>query len=189
VSNKPIVRYKRVYDPKTGKQVGEHIMAWRSRFGEIPKGLELHHIDGDKRNNAISNLMLVTRTEHSRIHAGWEYIDGIWYRPCNMCERYLPLDRFNNRLYDKANSNETYVGGVCKDCRHTIMTSETGRARWKLYTSYWMEHNKERRNETQRAWRAKNPEKTKEYKQRISPDKIAAYNATRRATYAQTHAK
>lgn len=30
---------------------------------------DVHHIDGNKRNDAISNLMVLTRSEHQRLHA------------------------------------------------------------------------------------------------------------------------
>lgn len=36
---------------------------------EIPKGFIVHHIDGDKHNNNISNLALMTIAGHGRIHA------------------------------------------------------------------------------------------------------------------------
>lgn len=29
----------------------------------------VHHVDGNKRNNNITNLMLMTRSEHAKIHA------------------------------------------------------------------------------------------------------------------------
>ena len=37
-------------------------------FGEIPKGYEIHHIDGNRKNNSIDNLQLVTIEEHLEIH-------------------------------------------------------------------------------------------------------------------------
>lgn len=43
-------------------------LIWLSVFGSVPDGYEIHHIDGDARNNKISNLMLVTREQHHKIH-------------------------------------------------------------------------------------------------------------------------
>ena len=34
----------------------------------IPKGYEIHHIDGNRKNNSIDNLQLVTIEEHLEIH-------------------------------------------------------------------------------------------------------------------------
>ena len=35
---------------------------------EIPAGMDIHHIDNNPLNNDISNLMLVTKSEHQRLH-------------------------------------------------------------------------------------------------------------------------
>ena len=43
-------------------------LIWLSVFGSVPDGYEIHHIDGDAKNNKISNLMLVTREQHHLIH-------------------------------------------------------------------------------------------------------------------------
>jgi hypothetical protein len=39
-------------------------VVWQVANGEIPAGYEIDHIDGDKANNNISNLRLVTRKEN-----------------------------------------------------------------------------------------------------------------------------
>lgn len=41
---------------------------WEEKFGKIPKGMEIHHIDGNRKNNKIENLMCVSIEEHYRIH-------------------------------------------------------------------------------------------------------------------------
>lgn len=71
--------YKFRRDKKTGyylstKPIGErrkrlHIYVWESINGDIPQGYDVHHIDHDKSNNEINNLMLVTRSQHRKIHA------------------------------------------------------------------------------------------------------------------------
>lgn len=46
-----------------------HRDVWQYYCGEIPSGdYEIHHIDHDKANNDISNLQLLTRTEHGKLH-------------------------------------------------------------------------------------------------------------------------
>ena len=46
-----------------------HRAVYKNHFGEIPDGLDVHHIDGDKANNDISNLELLSRSDHLRHHA------------------------------------------------------------------------------------------------------------------------
>lgn len=36
---------------------------------EIPKGYHIHHIDGNKFNNSIYNLILIQHSEHSKLHS------------------------------------------------------------------------------------------------------------------------
>lgn len=45
-----------------------HRLVWESFVGEIPKGCVIHHKDGNKQNNKLSNLQLVTTKEHHDIH-------------------------------------------------------------------------------------------------------------------------
>lgn len=68
-----------VKDKKTGyylssQKIGKtrirlHRYIWQKYNGEIPKGFDIHHIDKNKDNNDISNLQLLTITEHQKIHA------------------------------------------------------------------------------------------------------------------------
>ena len=46
-----------------------HKYVWEYYNGKIPSGYDIHHIDGNKANNDISNLQLLTREEHKRLHA------------------------------------------------------------------------------------------------------------------------
>ena len=46
-----------------------HRAVWEAYNGAIPDGFEIHHIDHDKGNNAISNLAMVSAEEHRKIHA------------------------------------------------------------------------------------------------------------------------
>ncbi len=41
---------------------------WENWWGPIPPGLVVHHIDFNPINNAISNLSLMQRAAHTRLH-------------------------------------------------------------------------------------------------------------------------
>lgn len=43
-------------------------MVWERHYGEIPKGLVIHHIDRDTMNDEITNLMAVSRAWHMKEH-------------------------------------------------------------------------------------------------------------------------
>lgn len=46
-----------------------HIYVWEYHNGKLPAGYCLHHIDGDKGNNTLDNLQMLTVQEHSKLHA------------------------------------------------------------------------------------------------------------------------
>ena len=45
-----------------------HRWVWINEIGGISDGFDVHHKDGNKDNNSISNLELVTRSEHQKKH-------------------------------------------------------------------------------------------------------------------------
>lgn len=50
--------------------VREHILVYCEANGltELPIGYCVHHVDEDKLNNALSNLKLMTRSDHTTLH-------------------------------------------------------------------------------------------------------------------------
>lgn len=48
------------------KQVRIHRFVWECLVGEIPEGLVINHIDGDKANNALDNLETITNKENTQ---------------------------------------------------------------------------------------------------------------------------
>lgn len=61
-------RYKTVRVGK--KRVPSHRVIWENATGKkIPPGYEIHHIDGDGKNNSIENLMMLSHAEHMALHA------------------------------------------------------------------------------------------------------------------------
>ena len=53
-----------------GKQILEHRLVYmlNKKIDKIPKGFQIHHIDGNILNNEISNLELLSKVEHLKKH-------------------------------------------------------------------------------------------------------------------------
>jgi len=45
-----------------------HRAKWLHYRGPIPKGFDIHHRDGDKSNNRLSNYEIIDRSAHRRLH-------------------------------------------------------------------------------------------------------------------------
>jgi len=54
------------YFQHKGKRL--HRKVWEYHNGEIPKGYHVHHKDGNRRNNDISNLILLQSSDHLSEH-------------------------------------------------------------------------------------------------------------------------
>lgn len=45
-----------------------HRLIYENEYGPIPKGYDIHHIDGNKLNNDLDNLVALSRKEHTSLH-------------------------------------------------------------------------------------------------------------------------
>jgi hypothetical protein len=103
--------YLRTRKDKDGRLRMEHNLVWESYHGEIPKGMQIHHIDFDKTNNKIENLRCVTPLEHKRLHSGCIIIDNEWFKPCSVCGQYKKCDK-EHWYFSRGWIN----GKICKKC-------------------------------------------------------------------------
>jgi len=55
------------YYQRYGKRL--HRVVWEHSFGTVPEGFDIHHKDGNKSNNAISNLECIIKSKHRSDHS------------------------------------------------------------------------------------------------------------------------
>jgi hypothetical protein len=53
---------------RNGKTVYLHRHVWEQAYGDIPNGWHIHHKDGNRENNSLANLELVSRQRHFGLH-------------------------------------------------------------------------------------------------------------------------
>ena len=100
--------YIRMGDGHGGVRMA-HDLEWERHFGPIPEGHCVHHVDGDKQNNAIENLELLDFTAHKRIHSGcYQDGSGVWIKPCCKCREFKPIGEYYERM--------SGVSPWCKTC-------------------------------------------------------------------------
>lgn len=64
----------------------EHRYVMEQEIGrKLQPDEHIHHIDGDKTNNTLSNLMIISQAEHNRIHRNRALPSGKWATEFDVC--------------------------------------------------------------------------------------------------------
>ena len=80
------VRYKTI--TINGKRMLEHRYIWEQAHGKIPENLQIDHINGNKRDNRLENLQLVTsryNTQRSELMRARGYKVVTWNKSRPYC--------------------------------------------------------------------------------------------------------
>ena len=123
-------QYKKIKLPD-GTTIDEHRFVWEEAYGPIPAGMVVHHKNGNKRDNRLLNLELLSYREHNIGHcsyknfftSGWyekvctaNYLqfckdkDGLYW--CNSCKTLLPREKFSANK-----SRSSGLQNQCRSCR------------------------------------------------------------------------
>lgn len=87
---------------RKGKMRLAHHIVWEQANGPIPEGMEIHHLDENKKNNDLENIVILSVSDHQRMHSPhFGKLNGKWVRICKYC-----------REIDKP-----VLRPVCDDCR------------------------------------------------------------------------
>jgi HNH endonuclease len=99
---------------KNNRLIPEHRWLWEQANGPIPEGLILHHRDGNKVNNDLSNLELMSRGKHTRHHKR-KWVDGC--KRCSICKNFQPLENFYHAIRKSGkDKGKRAIGSWCKAC-------------------------------------------------------------------------
>lgn len=124
-----VVYYRVKSGHYTANYFAIHRTIWNYYNGDPPKGYEIHHIDENPANNEISNLQLLTRSEHQRIHRHGKAIPNNVeeYYVCSNCGRGFKSKKLANLKYCSAKCKreaEKRNGKDYKESRHCIICGQ-----------------------------------------------------------------
>jgi hypothetical protein len=97
-----------------------HRLVYTRAHGPTPKGIDIHHIDGNKMNWALDNLIAVTHEEHMQIHRKEPLrqrgVDPDKYSICWDCRKAKLREEF---CQDKNRGDG--ISRRCKTCQSTYV--------------------------------------------------------------------
>jgi hypothetical protein len=99
---------------KNGKKKQEHVLIVEALLGhELPKGAEVHHWDGNRANNANTNLLVCpSKAYHKMIHTRQDALAACGnasYRKCPFCKTYSDPETMSHNK-----SSRYYYHQACK---------------------------------------------------------------------------
>lgn len=134
------IKYTR--DDKTGYYLNStrrkriHRAVWEFHNGTIPVGHDIHHVDGDKSNNSINNLQLISKSKHATLH-GTERAETRYEWMCNnLKENAVPQASEWHRSKEGREWHSQHgrevaktikpIEFICKECGKPYFSKDTG---------------------------------------------------------------
>lgn len=101
-----------------GRYAYEHHIKWWKKHGTVPRpGYEIHHKNGNHRDNRLSNLILVTLHEHRKLHGQLAKKKAMKNRPkvnCAFCGVEFTKNGNELRQRLKKNNGRIFCGRSCQ---------------------------------------------------------------------------
>lgn len=101
-----------------------HRLIYTAAYGEIPKGMQINHIDENKQNNCISNLNLMTCKENvnwgTRNERAGKALSKILSKPLVILKNGKTISYFESTVEAERNGfNKGHLSEVCNGKRKT----------------------------------------------------------------------
>lgn len=118
------------YREYSGKYL--HRAVWEYFNGKIPEGYVIHHIDGDKSNNDLTNLQLMTISDHTKSHMEiaqhiCKYCGKEFESKCNFTGKCHFCSSACKHKWHRKNNLELRI---CAECGKAFKTYKNGKVRY-----------------------------------------------------------
>lgn len=110
-----------IKDKKIYITILAHRFVWENHYGTIQEGLDIHHIDGNKDNNDISNLETLSRSDHRKEHWNNENLRSVCEEQLNKVRplEWLKSEEGRKAISEKGKEvweNRGYHKIICEQC-------------------------------------------------------------------------
>jgi hypothetical protein len=111
-------KYKYKYNTFNGNIELTHRVIFKLGNVKIPDSWPSHHINGNTKDNRPSNLVALPPRFHTGLHYySHRLINGIWYKLCKHCRRWLELNNFYTNYKKNGRGRKSLaIKYFCKEC-------------------------------------------------------------------------